>query len=226
MLSYAQAPLPLPDLPRPGVMVNLSPAYTPPMIRGVKVFSDNPLKFDFLIDSGDSSLLDDEFEKVSIKLIKYFLASLTVPEKDLWVNLSPFEGERIIAEEFGRTEMGRDLLAQDYLLKQLSSSLMYPETELGRKFWDRVYQRAYREYGTTEIPFDTFNKIWIVPQKAVIYEDGDTALVAESYLKVMVDKDYIAPRASNVVTVTPREARTTKYKRSFAMFLFLRLRKK
>ena len=37
---------------------------------------------------------------------------------------------------------GRDLLAQDYLLKQLAASLMYPEDELGKEFWGRVYQKA------------------------------------------------------------------------------------
>ena len=58
------------------------------------------------------------------KLIKYFLASLTVPEDELWVNLSPYEEGRIISKKFGQTEMGRDLLAQDYILKQLTASMM------------------------------------------------------------------------------------------------------
>ena len=57
----------------------------------------------------------------SLRLIKYFLAALTVPEKDLWVNLSPYEKDRIVPEAFGQTEMGRDLLAQDYLLKQIDA---------------------------------------------------------------------------------------------------------
>jgi hypothetical protein len=32
---------------------------------------------------------DQELRTEAAKLIKYFLASLTIPEKDLWVNLSP-----------------------------------------------------------------------------------------------------------------------------------------
>ena len=59
-----------------------------------------------------------------MRLVKYFLAALTIPEKDLWVNLSPYEKDRVITDEFGSTEMGRDLLAQDYMLKQLTSSLI------------------------------------------------------------------------------------------------------
>ena len=36
------------------------------------------------------------------------------------INLSPYEKNRIVEDNFGKTEMGRDLLAQDYLLKQIT----------------------------------------------------------------------------------------------------------
>ncbi|MBF0385980.1 MAG: DEAD/DEAH box helicase, partial [Candidatus Omnitrophica bacterium] len=143
-------------------------------------------------DSGDSKLKNDELKAESTKLIKYFLASLTVPEEELWVNLSPYEKDRIIPDAFGITEMGRDLLAQDYMLKQLTASLMFPEGELGKNFWERVYQRAQKELGTTEIPLNTFSKVWIVPQKAVVYENQSGAFLAESRLKVMLEADYVA----------------------------------
>ena len=35
--------------------------------------------------------------------------------------------------------MGRDLLAEDYMLKQITASMIYPEDEVGKKFWKRVY---------------------------------------------------------------------------------------
>jgi len=115
-----------------------------------------------------------------------------VPEDDLWVNLSPYEKDRIIPQTFGSTEMGRDLLAQDYLLKQLTASLMYPEDQLGKLFWEKVYKKAYQQYGTTELPYNTFNKVWIMPETATVYENEDTAYVIESRLKVMLDEDYLA----------------------------------
>jgi len=34
--------------------------------------------------------------------------------------------------------MGRDMLAQDYILKQLTASLIYPEKNLGKAFWDEI----------------------------------------------------------------------------------------
>ncbi|MCK4882536.1 MAG: hypothetical protein KAS92_05895, partial [Candidatus Omnitrophica bacterium] len=160
-VTYAQLiPSTVLNLPLPGTLVPVSVGYTPALMTGLTVYPENPLEFDFMIDTGDAKLAGSRLEDESKKLIKYFLASLTVPEDQLWVNLSPYEKDRIIPQSFGETEMGRDLLAQDYLLKQLTASLMYPENELGKKFWDRVYKKANDLYGTTEIPMNTFNKIW------------------------------------------------------------------
>jgi predicted unusual protein kinase regulating ubiquinone biosynthesis (AarF/ABC1/UbiB family) len=187
--SYAQESL---FLPNPGTMIVASPNFIPPVMKGIRIFPDNPLRFDFIIDTGHANLAEDALKTESTKLIKYFLAALTVPEDDLWVNLSPYEKDRIIADKFGVTEMGRDLLAQDYVLKQLTASLIYPEEDLGKKFWDKVYAKVNRLYGTTNLPVNTFNKVWIVPDKAVVYESGDTAFIVASHLKVMLEGDYLA----------------------------------
>src|SRR5689334_23202237 len=114
--SFAQIPF---ILPTPGVKVGLSPEYTPALLKGITIHPENPLQFDFLMNPGEKPLAGRAEEEEYERLIKYFLAALTVPEKDLWVNLSPYEGDRMISPSFGQTEMGRDLLAQDYLLKQI-----------------------------------------------------------------------------------------------------------
>jgi len=194
-------------LPAPGVMIHLSPEFNPPVLKGIKVHPDNPFRFDFILDTGDShkkpmsspnALIGDpqqeQLKNEATKLIKYFLASLTIPEKDLWVNLSPYEKGRIIPSSFGLTEMGRDLLAEDYMLKQITASLIYPEDEIGKKFWKRIYEVAAKKFGTTNIPVNTFNKVWIVPEKAVVYENAKAgaAYVVESKLKVMLEQDYLS----------------------------------
>ncbi len=189
-------------LPKPGVRVNLSPQFNPPVLKGLKVHPDDPFRFDFILDEGDSlppvgrarEGEQEQLKQNANRLIKYFLASLTVPETDLWVNLSPYEKDRIVPESFGQTEMGRDLLAQDYLLKQITASLIYPEGETGKKFWNKVYAQAQAKYGTTQVPINTFNKVWIIPEKAVVYENAQagTAYVVESKLKVMLEEDYLA----------------------------------
>ncbi len=182
----------VPVMPRPGTMVNLSPAFTPAYLKGIVIHPDNALQFDFLINKGDGKLNDQEKNLEYTKLVKYFLAALTVPDTDQWVNLSPYEKDRIVKDDFGKTEMGRDLLAQDYLLKQITSSLMYPESGIGKSFWDKVYAKAQEQFGNTNIPVNTFNKVWIVPSQAIVYENGNTAYVGQSHLKVMLEEDYLA----------------------------------
>jgi len=179
-------------LPEPGTMVNLSKNFMPASLIGIKVNPQNPLELNFLIEPGDKALSEVQKRNEYLKLIKYFLAALTTPEKDMWVNLSPYEGNRIIANDFGQTQIGCDLLAQDYILKQLTASLIYPQKDLGKKFWDAVYSRTRAQFGTTQVPVSTFNKVWIIPQSATVYENGHTAMVVKSHLKVMLEEDYLA----------------------------------
>ncbi|MBF0486114.1 MAG: methyltransferase domain-containing protein [Candidatus Omnitrophica bacterium] len=194
-------------LPEPGTRIALSQSFNPPILKGLKVYADNPLKFDFIMDAGEDAVSS----QAASRLIKYFLASLTVPEKDLWVNLSPYEKNRIIPDAFGQTEMGRDLLAQDYILKQITASALYPEGALGEEFWKKVYAKAHEKYGIAgaDIPVDTFNKVWIVPSKAVVFErqlsQGKKAVayVVESKLKVMLESDYLAQEKTVGVQFTP-----------------------
>lgn len=181
------------NLPAPGTMIPLSNAFVPPMIRGLTIHPDNPLYFDFIVDIGDNRVEEEELRTESTKLIKYFLASLTTPEDEMWVNLSPSEKERIIPGSFGQTEMGRDLLAQDYLLKQLTASLMYPEKDLGREFWEKVWKKI----GNTDLSsadkeemINTFSKVWIMPDTAQVYVRDNSVFVVESKLKVMLEDDF------------------------------------
>ncbi len=175
-------------------LVHLSLAFEPPVLRGLKVHPHNPFRLDFVLDKGESNPSNDVLKDESTKLIKYFLASITTPDKDLWVNLSPYEKHRIVPESFGQTELGRDLLAQDYMLKQVTASLLFPENDIGQQFWKRVYVEAGKKYKTTNLAVQAYSKVWIVPEKAVVYENAamGTAFVTKSKLKVMLEKDYLA----------------------------------
>jgi len=184
---------PVSELPEPGVKVELSKEFTPCLLKGVTIDPINPLAFDFLIDKGQEGAVESKNKQEEYnKLIKYFLAALTIPEEDMWVNLSPYEEDRIISESFGQTEMGRDLLSQDYLLKQITASLVTPGQEFGKEFWEKVYAKVFELYGTTDIPVSTFNKVWIVPDEATVYESGQTVFVMSSRLAVMLEEDYLA----------------------------------
>ncbi len=199
---------PMPFMSKPGIMVPLSPQYTPAYLKGIVIHPEDALKFDFIIYKGDQELADDQKRDEYTRLTKYFLASLAIPDDDQWVNLSPYEKDRIIKDDFGKTEMGRDLLAQDYMLKQITASLIYPQDNLGKEFWDKVYSEAQKQYGTTDIPVNTFNKVWILPDDALIYEKGNTAYVIKNHLRVMLEEDYLSLKKHAGIQSAPMDNKT------------------
>ena len=179
------------QLPVPGTMVGKSVPFAPLALKGLVVNPQKPLEFQFIVDTG-SAFRPQQLKQQANQLVKYFLAGLTIPEGDLWVNLSPYEKDRMIPTALGQTDLGRDLLAQDYILKQLTASLIYPEKDLGKEFWSRVYSKAQAQFGTTNIPVNTFNKVWILPDQAQVFENGNAVYVTKSTLKVMLDEDYLS----------------------------------
>lgn len=192
------------SLPAVGAMVHLSAEFIPAHLSGITIHPENGLQFDFLVNKGEENLEGPQKKEEYNKLIKYFLASLATPDEDQWVNLSPYEKDRIIKEDFGKTEMGRDLLAQDYILKQITASLIYPESKLGQEFWSKVFAMAQTQFGSTDIPVNTFNKVWIVPDEAVVYQSGQSAFILKSHLKVMLEEDYLSLNKHAGVSTMPQ----------------------
>jgi hypothetical protein len=182
------------SLPPPGKRVPFSLYYVPPTFRGIQVHGDNPLILDFILDSGDSKLSLRYLGEVSLRLTKYFLTALTVPDDHLWVNLSPHEKDRIIPDDLAQTQMGVDLLVQDYILKQVTSTAMYPEKGTGRKYWQEIYERTGSETDPTSI--NTYQKIWITPESAKIVERGPFAIIEDSKLRVQTENDYLTIAAN------------------------------
>ena len=164
----------------------------PIILQGIKLDSKNPLTIDFIAKYDLDRLEKPNISRIFNRQIRYFLAALTLPEQDLWVNFSPFEKNRIIPNTLSQTELGEIMLINDYFLKQVVSTFMSPDNEFGKNLWDKIYKKTYQEYGTTSISLDYFNKIWIVPKKSVVYQKDSMALILSSDLKVMLEKDYLA----------------------------------
>jgi hypothetical protein len=190
------------DLPEPAVMVQLSRPRDLPVLKGLRLDPERPLNIQFVVSPGDNEEIDREEAEL---LVRYFLAGLTVPDRDLWVNLSPYEYDRITPDSLGTTDMGKDLLAQDYVLKQLLSSVTYPDSDSGRDFWNNTYERLAVELGTTAVPVNTFNKVWIIPGKIEVQECNNLALIAQAGLKAMMEEDYLA-LDQNAASIRSEEA--------------------
>ena len=92
------------NLPAPKQIITLSASQSLPQLKGLKFNPYNPLNIEFIIDAGDFNAKvgngrDHSLQKECERSIRYFLAALTTPEKNLWVNLSPNEPDRIINEK-------------------------------------------------------------------------------------------------------------------------------
>jgi len=181
------------DLPRATEFIALSTPASYPVLRGIEVDPNDPFHLKFIVDSHNREVSKEEVTT----LIRYFLGGLTIPEEDLWVNLSPYEQDQVISTNLSHTDLGKELLAQDYTLKQLSSSLTYPETQIGKAYWKKLYEQVYQLASTTNIPINTYNKVWIVPDKAEVYENKNSAFITEASLTAMHEEDYLALKQNN-----------------------------
>ena len=69
VILYAGEPI---LTPPGGQVVSLSPAFNPPVLKGIRVYPRNPLRFDFILDKGDERITNDQIKSESTRLIKYF----------------------------------------------------------------------------------------------------------------------------------------------------------
>jgi hypothetical protein len=175
-------------------------------------FPDNETEgWAFTIDNGDSAFADEDSKRSDYqRLSDYFYTSLALKNEFLWVNLSAYESDRMLPSELSGTEMGRNLLSQDCMLKRLTASFMHPDSPIGREYWDAVYTEARRLFGTSGLPFRSFQKVWVTATASNVYvgrrgdpylgellnqypPDSTTAfLITRRFLDVHCEEDIVA----------------------------------
>lgn len=178
-------------------------SYDMALLKGIEINPANPFDLSFYVDGMRKGKIK---EKEMNRLIKYFLGFLAIPNDKVWVNLSPYERDRIIPDELARLDIGKDFLLEDYLLKQLSSALTDPQSSQGKQFWKEVYKAVYALSGKTNIPVNSLNKVWIIPDKAVVSTYKDKVFVKEAKLKVMMEDDYVAAQHNQSLVVSCRSS--------------------
>ena len=142
--------------------------------------------------------------EVQARLMDYFFTGLAVKNEEVWVNLGPDEKNRMLPETLGGTRLGRVMIEQDYQLKRLCASLLHPDCGYGRDYWSNVFGRAQSALGTTNLPYTSFFRVWIVPDNINILEQPDAEMVAagkgyaeigEARLKVLSDREFLGTYA-------------------------------
>lgn len=161
---------------------------TPVILRAVKTNTDDFNRLEFIFDTGDFASNSEMFKQEAMKSIKYFFAGITLSNDNFWVNLSPYEKDRISTEHLASTDLGDHLLEQDYMLKNKTASFMAPDSETGSVFWGELSQSGY--IGLSEKK--DFSKVWIVPESIELLSSESFLFVKEAKLNVLVDKDHMA----------------------------------
>lgn len=185
------------ELPSPTQKVNLSKDYDSVRLVGIELDKEDPLLFTFIVDKGEEKYSNDEFAQAVDELIEYFWTALTIPQDSLWVNLSPYESNRVMDDKLSLTALGRDMLAQDYMLKQFSASLTDPESQTGKEYWKAISDQNDNS---------SFNKIWIMPDQTTVHYDGLRAVLGDNTLLAMTENDY---HAANEENLTPQNKSTS-----------------
>ncbi|MBF0484234.1 MAG: hypothetical protein HQL25_05965 [Candidatus Omnitrophica bacterium] len=168
---------------------------SPLILKGMIFDPSRSSHIDFVFDS-DVKQPITYAEKQNIQIsARYFLSALTTPDKDLWVNLSPKEPDRIIPVLFGKTDMGRDMLKSDYKLKQLTSQLLDPRDPTGRTFWNEVRDLQKSLYSQKDFSTEMWSKVWIIPGKVDVRVAGNKVFIIKADLKVEMRSDENAQKS-------------------------------
>jgi TIR domain len=189
-----------------------------PFLKGIKIDESNLFHFDFILDSAGFEKQPSVTE--SKKCVQQFISSLLISEDNFWVNLSAYESNRMIPAVLGGTEMGRNLLEFDCVLKQFASSLLHPDTQTGQRFWQAYFKRLNESGGDPNQAIRAFNKVWIVPERLVVYhkppgepvpeafknrkfgsfsDEHAIAYICESKLKVNSEWDLMAYNSNGII---------------------------
>lgn len=169
-------------LPSPTKLISISKPAEDFVLTGLKFDQNNPHNIEFLFDAGAKFPSESDKERN----LQYFLAAMALPLEDLWINLSPYEQDRIQADSLNGTDLGNGLLEQDYILKLLSSSLTYPKSSLGSKYWDEVNE--VEDKSLTQ----AYNKVWIIPGEISIAESSNGIYISNSELDIETANDRFA----------------------------------
>jgi hypothetical protein len=157
-------------IPEPDLMLLPSKPFIPILMKGIKIYKDDPFNFNTIIDSGNDLSKGLHFDKEVYKLMEYFFTAIATPSDDIFVNLAPDENAILLSETLKNTRLGKDLLEFDYKLKRLSASLLHPDIESGKEFWSRVFDKTKKIIGSENIPLQAFQRVWIEADIAKVYE--------------------------------------------------------
>jgi hypothetical protein len=184
----------------------VSDAFRPLHLRYL-CFNPQEEKFRLFLDKGDTgkglspsqslrgfkqgAVPGQGFQDEIKTLLKYVFIGITLPNETFWVNLRPDSPDNIIDPYLAQTDVGKILLEVDLQLKKDTAKFTSPQTPEGRRYWDKLYQKAGEIFGSESITIPTLTRPWIVPGEIILREAQDNAYIYKATLKVMLEQDYL-----------------------------------
>lgn len=163
-----------------------------PLVTGMVISRNNPIQpgFKLVSDAAQDEPTEDKIIELQTRLGRYLNTFLVVKGEQLHVSLSPHEAYGGLTEPLRHTELGRDLLAQDVVLKHYTAQLLHPNTDLGKIFW-----RKMDELGLDTKYLESCVRVWILPGEANLKEndreDGYFHVDLEKFnLRVLCESEY------------------------------------
>ncbi len=163
----------------------------PPFVGGISFPLNNPLEIGFSIftDATLEAPTETEQAELQARLGRYLNTFLVLSGENINVTLTPMDKYCGLPKLLRNTELGRDMLAQDVVLKHFTASQLHPSTAHGKAFWDEVDKLVFGNQA-----FESCFRVWIVPSNASVREkteDGRGHVTIEKLgLKVMCEADY------------------------------------
>jgi TIR domain len=190
----------------------------PPLVGGISFPLDNPLQigFSLLSDASLSMPTPDEQLELQTRLGRYLNTMLVLTGENLHADLSPLHEFCGLPELLRHTELGRDMLAQDVVLKHAIACHIHPSTLHGREFWAAADTFGAANAGAFESCF----RVWIVPDDATVREKSENGrghvTIEKLGLKVMCEEDYNTLRQLRRGTIATDASRVGR--RAFELF--------
>lgn len=163
----------------------------PPLVGGISFPLTNPmaLGFSLLTDAAHEMPTAAEQQELQSRLGRYLNTFLVLSGEHVNVTLTPTDDYCGLPPLLRHTELGRDLLAQDVVLKHYTAAQLHPSTERGKAFWERV-----NALPSGRSNFESCFRVWIVPGDASIREetvgDNGEVTIEKLGLKVLCEHDY------------------------------------
>ncbi|MGW6316456.1 hypothetical protein [Streptomyces sp. NPDC055099] len=136
---------------------------------------------------------------------------LALDPQKFWVNLNPAEPDRIVDAALGRTNAGRVMLEADLEMKRTKAKILHPDAETGKRFWRDVRSSANGSLCLS-------SRMWIVPGKIEIHEDGERLHILKAPLDVKTESLNVdAPDTGSCATDPATDAHNENLDRTLVL---------